>query len=125
MNKIDFFKRGYRGQDELIRNVVVKQWDEMDVSYSKRIEEVLATLQQYHAKCVWEGGYKPKKSHFISEKHNYGLTEGIGISSECEKSETFHQKVYPLIEELDGVLKELKEIKSKWWYKLITMFGKR
>ncbi len=122
--KVDVLKRVARAQNERIRNCVMENWCSYDTDYSKRVEEVLAKLQQHHAKCVWESGYKPKKTSYIKETQNYGATESIGLSSECERSDTFNQKIYPVIEELDYVLRELKDIKSKWWYKFFKFWEK-
>lgn len=125
MNKAELFKRMHRAQDEKVRNCVKQHWGIYDKEYTKKTEEVLATLQQHHARCVWERGYKPKTSQIIQNRFNYDYMIDIGVASDCERSETFNQKIFPLIEELDCVLKELKEIKIKWWYKLFTFFGKR
>lgn len=125
MNVIDVLKRQYRPSEQKMRNVIQERWGEYDKEYVNRTKEVITKLGQYHAESVWKEGYKPQNAMLIEQDWNYSCMKGIGVASDAERTDTINQRIYPLIEELDFLMKRLKNIENKWWYKFFRFWDKK
>lgn len=106
-----------------VRKAVQASWDDTEKYYQEYIPKMTEMLAKYMGQRVWKDGYYPVKTTFIEECSDYSTVKGFGAKTDMKIEETYAQRFFPLFHAYEKAVNEIKDIKSKWWYKLLNLIG--